>query len=198
MAMISVFWTKSIESLKTNCIKKQTLFGKKEAGSRGEIWFITAVPAVQVFLFSDFILIKGGGAVDFGQAFHCRSPSMSQVPHLTVHPVPFTGSAIFFILMDSRKKKWCIWLLVKFFSSMKKPIQLPLAWPPKKAVLPELFSCQQMCMFLGVRLFLLFLSAEKIPLLLDAGWILALSIRLCVHPASSFPSSTWICLAQEL
>lgn len=93
--MISVSWTISIESLKKNCIKKQTLFGKKEAGSQGEVWFITAVPAVQVFLFSDFILIKGGGAVDFGQAFHCRSPSMSQVPHPTVHPIPFTGSAIF-------------------------------------------------------------------------------------------------------
>lgn len=50
---------------------------------------------MQVFLFSDFILIKGGGAVDFGQAFHYRSPSMSRVPHPTVHLIPFTGFAIF-------------------------------------------------------------------------------------------------------
>lgn len=51
-------------------------------------------------------------------------------------------------------------------------------------------------MFLGLRLFLWFLSAEKIPLLLDAGWILAVSICLCVHPVSSLPSSRWICLTQ--
>lgn len=121
----------------------------------------------------------------------------SQAPQFTRFPslaLPF----FFCILMCSRKKKWCVWLLLKFFSSMKENIQLPLAQPPRKAVLPELFSCQHVCMFLGLRLILCFLSAEKIPLPLDAGWILAVFICVLCTPFlfPSFPSLTWICSAQ--
>lgn len=117
-------WKKSV-------LKNKLFFSKVQEKSH----FITAV---QVFIFSDFILIKGGGGMDFGQASHCKSPSQES-PTPLYHPIPFNVSAIFLHFSVFQEEGRACLAVGEILWNLK--MQVALALPPKKVTLPELFLC---------------------------------------------------------
>lgn len=75
---------------------------------------IMAVPAVQVFIVSDCILIKERGGFSLRESIHAVGLPTS--PYDLTSP---QGLRPFCNLMYSRKREGCVWLLSKFFCEIK-------------------------------------------------------------------------------